>query len=63
MNGEDTGFQAHRDNSVRFHPCELQSVAKNLRPGRAPESSHKPAGVGQREERASVMLPSFGCGG
>lgn len=25
---EDTGFQLHRDNSVWFHPCELQSVAK-----------------------------------
>lgn len=35
---EDTGFQLHRDNSVRFHPCELQSVVKNLRPGRAPRT-------------------------
>lgn len=25
---ENTGFQSLRDNSVRFHPCELQSVAK-----------------------------------
>lgn len=25
---EDTGFQPLRDNSVWFHPCELQSVAK-----------------------------------